>query len=668
MKKTFLALALLMGPSIYAPAVMASDFVFVRHGDPDRIFKRDEALMIELPPNLSAGELGSLFLELDGIDVTQRITLEGTRAVFYPASPYTAGTHALRLVRLGKNGKLVEIERWNFNVVGGEPPVESQSSVAGTLDAVYSARLWDNYDQDATEPNIQNLAAQGTIDAAMQSGDWRLSLRGNGFANTDSDFNPSRDPVEVGEYLLRAENAGQVMATALNLGSHDIGASNLLMDQFYRRGFSGALDFRQGRARFAGFSQNPAPATGNRNFFGLSSGGQLATGVHTTVQPFKQLGERLELEATAYRGEGTTGGTGIAAIDTVADKGDGYQLGFKTHLVPDVLGMRAQYARADFRNGLNTGFDDHRDEAYNVVFNFSPLRTRTDDVGRLIQWELQPGYYQAGSYFQTLLNPSAESDRQIWNIRNALVYGNFSLDGEVSYIRDNVNNIDWRPHDRSLQIWAQGSYAPEREMWGRPVFMFGGAFSDDERIRDAVIGTAGAWLDRQMWSVNGGAVLSFEKTTWTINHTYTVQYDDIDTLAEYGMHYTDIGLEYRVNDRLTLRPGLQTEFLREDIDGPSTAVHGSLGVQAIIIPDILWNTSSLSALLNEGDTPAGRTFSAETEFNWMLKPAERNSAGYALAFSGMYDNVTDTDDTTDPEDEDLRFFVRLKLSLPYAVP
>lgn len=668
MKKLIATMAFLMSLFLCPVAAHAANFIFVRPGDPDRIFKQDEALVIELPSNLSEGELGSLFLELDGIDVTQRVSLEGIRAVFYPASPYAAGTHTLRLVRMGKNGKLIEINRWNFNVAGGVPPIESQSSVSGNIDATYSYRVWDNYDDGAKEPDMSNLAAQGYLEAATQQDGWRIAFKGNGFANTDDDFNPSGDQLEVGEYLLSAENTGQVFATNFNLGSHDIGARNLLMDQFYRRGISGTLDWMQGRTRVTGFSMNPAPATGNHNIFGLQKSRQLASGLHATFQPISMLRDYLEFETTAYRGEGDMNGSGSVADTSIVNEGDGYQLGLKSQLIKNILGMRAQYARADFDDdGIRAGRDSQRDEAYGLTFQVNPLSNQTDDQGRFLQWEIQPGYYRAGTYFQSLLNPSAERDREIWNIKNNLIYGNLSLDGEVSWIQDNVNDVFGMPHDGSLQIWAQGSYAPESEMWGTPVFYLGGSFSDDKRL-SAPAGFIGLDLDRQMWSGNIGTTLSFEKTTWSINHTYTTLNDGADPTADYNMHYTDLGLEYRISERLTLRPGLQAEFLHENIDGSSTSVHGSMGVQAIIIPDKLWNNSSVSMLINNGENPNGRTYNAETEFNWLLKQADINSPGYALAFSGHYDNVTDTWDTTDPEEEDLRFFVRLKLSMPFSKP
>ncbi len=658
------ALVLAFGLCCAAP-VVAADFIFVRPGDPERIFRQDDALVIELPANLSDAEVSSLFVELDGIDITQRVTLEGTRAVFYPASPYAAGGHVLRLVRLGRNGKLVEIDRWQFQVTGVAPPLSRETSVEGNIDAVYTARVWDNTNDNTPEPDVQNLQAQGSLDVATQKGAWRYSLRGNAFANSERTLNPSGDGVEVGEYLLRAETSGRDISGMISLGNHDIGVSNLLMDQFYRRGVSGVADLWQGRAQLAGFVMNPAAATGNRNALGLEFDRQRVTGLHTTLSPFAALGDRLTLEATGYDGKGDPNGSGTgSAVGGTVQDASGYQLGLRSTLVKDVAALRMQYARshvdADQADPLVRKEDN---AAYGIDLTLTPLKSSTDAQGRLRQWEIEPGYYRAGTYFSSLLNPSLESDREIWRIKSRYLYGNFSLEGEAAWITDNVNDHAGLPHDRSLQIFLQGSWSPENETWGSPVFSFGSAFSDDNRRKEPS-GFVGTGLDSQTRSVNGGVVLSFERITWSMNHTYTNMADGTAENIGYDSHYTDLGLEYRLSENLTLRPGFQFELLTQDATGTSRNAHVSLGAQAVIIPDKLWNNTNYSMQINNGNTAGGRNYNLESEFNWLFKQAEVNAPGYALAFSGIYSN---TRAAADQEPEDLRLFLRLKLSAPFAL-
>lgn len=662
--KALAPLCIALSLVIWDTAAYAQDFVFVRAGDPERAFRQNDALVIEVPPHISADDLASHFLELDGVDITQRVTLEGARVVFYPASPYGTGQHVLRLVRLGKNNKLVEINRWHF-IVGDATEAAAAATLRGQMDATYSARVFDNIDSDLSEGDIQNFMAQGQLDAALDQAGWRLGLRGNGLLNSEDDLNPAGAAAEVGEFLLTAEKDIGAVRTAARLGNHDIGASNLLIDQFYRRGFSVGADIAQGRAQVTGFAMNPAAATGNRNMFGIDDSGQLARGAHMRIRPLQSLGDRLEIESTVYSGKGGIDGSGVGGNPAISYRGNGFQIGGAAEILKDRLALRTQYASADY-DGDGAGAEpERRGEAYGISFSFTPFVPPADSGTTHLDWTIEPGYYRAGSFYRSMLNAGAESDRELWSVKSRLGYGALTLDGEVSWATDNVSDNPDLPHDRSMQAWAQGSYTLAPETWGTPVLFFGAALSDDERQKTPA-GFGGDGLDRTTSSLNGGLALSFEKTSWSFNHTYSALNDREDSAAEYRSHYTDFSAEYRFNSRLTLRPGVQMEFLRDDTQGSSTNTHGSFGLQSEIIEGKLWNNTNYSMQVAGGKSSQGRLYNAETEFNWVLKPAENNSPGYAVAFSGLYTNNTGTRDAFDREDEELRLFARLKLAAPFS--
>ena len=661
-------LSLALATSFFALSILpakAEEFIFVRPGDPDRIFKRNEALVIELPASLSQDDLNTLFLELDGVDITQMVALNGTQVVFTPASPYASGSHALRLVRMGANGKLVEINRWSFMVAGGVPPVEQSASLKGNIDATYSHMAWNNYDRE-DEPNRGNLAMQGKVNGNAQTHGWQLSARGNGFINSERELNPNGDRGEIGEYLLRAEKPDETLSTTLNLGHHKIEASNLLIDRFYRRGASAKFDFLHDRAGLAGFIMNPSSITGNRNLSGFDEGESVVRGLHARARPFAKLGDRLAFEGSFYSGQKGITGNGTAGSLTERPDASGYQLGLTSSLIENYLDLSTQYSESDFDpDGRHTGVGEENDHAYDVSFTFFPFGGKIAKDGSIRQWKIDAGYQQTGTGFDTLLNSALESDRKTWKLASAYARGGLSLDAEAKWLTDNVNDDPDKTRDGALSVWAQTSYAPEKEIWGMPVFSLGAALSDEERRRTPA-GYVGDGLDRKTGSLNGGVALGFETISLSLNHTYTKFIDDIDTTAEYESHFTDVGAEYQLSERVTLKPGLQFEYLDEDSDGASRATHASLGGEFILIPQKLWNNSDYSMLLNDGNTPAGREFRAETEFTWLLKTADVNSPGLALAVAGHYDNEMDTDDSTDEEDEDARVFIRLKSSLAFS--
>lgn len=642
----------------------AEEYVFLYPNDPSRVFRGTDELILDLPQDLSDEELSDLYLELDGIDVTQSVVLDGTRVTFYPASPYAAGHHMFRIVKLGKNAKLTEIKRWQFSVADGDGQVPDKTvTVEGALNGVYSLRAWDNIDDQSDEPNVQNIQSTADVSVAGQAGRWAGVFTANGFANSDRTRNPAGDGVEVGEYLVNVKNEQDDFSTHVRLGNHDIGASNLLMDHFHRRGVSGFIDTVKNKLRIGEFSMNPASSSGNTNITGVEKDGQRISGGYASVQPFAALGDGFELESTYYTGKGSEDGNGAASTSGSSfSEGTGYQVGLKSVIFPDFLTLRTQFARTDFdEDGRLQTLSKKNANAYNVSLFITPLEANSDRT-----LDIEASYYRAGADFQTLLNSAAEKDREIWETKAAYLYNGLSLDTDLSWQRDNIGGDPLVPTDGSLQGNSQATYTPTEELFGAPVFSLGGSFSKDDRL-DTPAGYTGDGLDRLTTSLNGGVALSFDKTTWSLDHTWTNLNDEAVFGNDYTSHYTDLTLSYRVNDRLTVSPGLQSEFLDDAAEGGSQNWHASLGLDGIILPDRLWNTTNISSQIDKGTgTADGKHYTAETEFTWLMKQAETNVPGFALALSGYYDNDTDTTPDDDEENEEGRVFLRLKFSAPFA--
>jgi hypothetical protein len=666
MKYKQLLATTVLGLSLAQPfTAAAEEFHFIRPGDPFRIFRQTDALVVELPANLSSDELNSLFLELDGVDITQMISLEGNRVIFTPATPYLAGGHTLRLVKMGKNNKLVEIKNWRFTT-SGEPPKESPSSVSGNVNATYTNIPWKTKEPGREIPR-NNLESQFDMNATTQTEGWQLSARGNGFINTNDSFNPSGDSVEVGEYLISAEKPSEDVSTLLRLGNHDIGANNILMNNFYRRGASAQFGIDNERAVVTAFSQDPAQAIGNDNPLGIAKSEQRVIGAHATVQPSESLGEALEFEGTVYEGEGSTYSAGSAGLLNSTGAGSAGQVGLTTVLFKDLLSFRSQYVKSKFDfDGERTGNSAENDDAQRYSFLLTPLgETNINEEGKLERLNVELAYQTTGTYYDTLLNPFLEKDRDTYSINSSYISGGLTIDNEVFYKTDNSNDLTTLPTNSSLGTWIQTSYAPEEEMFGRPVFFAGGAINDENR-EDTPAGFAGSYFDRTTASVNGGASMSFESTVLTLTHTYTQLSDRVEGNNDFNTHYTDLTLEFKAAESVTLRPGLQVEYLREGVDGVSHAYHASLGADIMFVQDKIWNNTNLSMLLNDGATTAEDDFNLQTEFTWQLKQSELNSPGYALALAGIYDNVPDPVTGLSTSEKDARVLLRFKIYGPYG--
>lgn len=657
------ATALFCALMLSTPAV-AEQFRFVRPGDPDRIFKSNEPLVIGLPSALSKEELGSLFVELDGTDITQLISIEQGNAVYYPSSPHFPGAHALRLVRQGKNGKTNEINRWKFTV-SGEPPEEQPSTLYGELDATYSVTAADT-SAKGSRPDKQNLNSQLQINGATQSEGWQYSVRGNAFFNSEDTYTPGRDYAEVGEYLFSAEKASETGSTLLRLGNHNVGVDNILMNQFYRRGASARVDLLQDQLTVAGFSQDPANAIGNHNVLGFAEDNQRASGIYTSVRPIASLADSLELEGMVYTGRGTQYNTGSAGADIPQTEGRGYEFGVRSSLIADYLLVRAQHAHTNFDfDGRGGGYGALGDDANRLSFTLTPLGAQVDADGLIELWSVDFGYQKMGAFYESLLSQSEESDREKYSIGSNYSSGGTTVAGEMAYVISNVNDFVDIPTDQAWNGWAQASYAPAEEWWGNPVFMLGGSVSKEDR-KETPSGYAGLDLDRFTGSVNGGVSLNFGNTTGTLSHTYTSFDDKAVTGNDYYSHFTEAALEFKATDWLTLRPGMQMEFYKLDDTKVSKSYHASLGADMLFIPDTLWNNTNYSRVINSGSHSSHGTDLFQTEFTWQIKPADVNSPGYAIALEGMHGNLTDPNTNLVLDDKDTRVYVRLRLNAPFS--
>lgn len=660
-KRTALGLAL----SLFSmPALAAEDFSLGFPRAPSRVFTGDDILTLHIGEGIDDEALSSLFLELDGVDITERVELEGSVITFRPENSHAPGRHTLRIVKLGTTAKIEEIKRWTFLVSGEDGIVPDRAvTLEGVVNGTYTARPWDNYDDETDEPDLQNITSEAEVSVNAGGDKWAASFDANGLANSDRGLNPGGDAKEVGEYLADTSLSHGEADLRVRLGNHDPGAENILMDQFHRRGVSAFVNNKDDAFKAGGFIMNPAAQIGNDNISGVEEEDQRIGGVQGTWRPLPALGEKLELESAFYTGEGGQDGAGSASVYSDNPEGHGYQVGVRSALVPGRLNVRAQYAHSAIdEDGRNATFDEESANAYDLSATYFPYSSAETSDGVPRGLELGVRYYRAGTDYKTLMNNGAESDREIIEARGDYYYDNWTLDGDIAWLRDNIDGDALVPIDSSLQGRAQASYTPKTGLPGMPVFSFGGSFSDDRRL-DSPANYQGDGLDRLTTSLNGGVVLSFEAVTWTLDHTYTQLDDDAQSVSDYTSHYTDTGLDFRVSEFLTISPGVQSEFLDEAETGESQNWHARLGVESAIIADRLYSTTHLSAQIDKNtDSADGRRYYAESELTWVMRHAELNRPGFALSLAGHYDNHADTDPFDDEEPEEARVFVRLKFS------
>ena len=77
------------------------------------------AMRIDLPDDLDIMTLTTLGVELDGIDITALLSLDGTDFIYQPVEPLSNGEHIIRLVHLNNDGSVTNKGSWRFNIGEG---------------------------------------------------------------------------------------------------------------------------------------------------------------------------------------------------------------------------------------------------------------------------------------------------------------------------------------------------------------------------------------------------------------------------------------------------------------------------------------------------------------------------------------------------------------------
>lgn len=74
------------------------------------------ALLIDLPNELDIATLTTLAVELDGIDITALLSLQGRDLIYTPVKPLFIGSHSIRLLVFQRDGSSHEKAKWSFNI------------------------------------------------------------------------------------------------------------------------------------------------------------------------------------------------------------------------------------------------------------------------------------------------------------------------------------------------------------------------------------------------------------------------------------------------------------------------------------------------------------------------------------------------------------------------
>ncbi len=675
-------LCLLLGVSTAAPPTAHADWRPSLAPPLDAYRAPLDPLRIDLPADMPQGDLDYLALDLDRVDVTARVYVDGAQLVYEPPAALPIGEHRLRLVQYRPDGGVDVRGDWRFDVDESAADV-TRIRLDGSASLTARYRVADDGSRDygAVDHGSGALDAAGTAANAHGSVEGSASLLYDSAGvpvdaddfDEDGTARPGTREVELGEYVLSARSR----ALSSTLGHHRLPRESLVMRDFHRRGASVTL---AGRERFSasGFALRAEPVVGFDRITGIDDDDDRVVGAIASGTLASTGSGDLDLTAMVLSGEGSDRtGAGIAAAAAPVD-GDAASVALAAGFHDERLVLRGEVARSRF--DFDSGDADDRkieDDAYQFSITLDPWRSRL--IGdRPAYWQTQLEYEQIGTFFRSVANPGAISDVRALRLSSAFSALGWSVDARLSREQDNVDD------DPSIAAYQSdiaslfASFTPPRELagdtggrwFGQPVFLFG---VDYTRQRDVSTPDIGGGLDFALDGVTRqftfGANFVHDRWDWGFNHTFGESEDRLDRTPDSENSLTDLSLNYRFGDRLYLGTQFQRSNLREigtgvDIDGYLAGINAYF----VIVPGRLSGSTYLSwhrQRATDGSSST-RTRTLDLDLQWQARAPRTNRPGLKVFLKGQYQQVEDNR-FDDIEDDPYQVFVGLTMDAPFSL-
>ncbi|WP_148301765.1 hypothetical protein [Sneathiella glossodoripedis] len=646
-----------------------------------------DVVRIKLPEDIDILTLTTLAVELDAIDVTAILSLDGTDFVLKPLKPFAAGIHQVRLLDITNAENPVELGSWIFEIHGGSSsnagaladlPDETELSRAEAMLTSGSIRF-DSLTETSlrlAERNITNapdkgiLSGAGDFNANLEVGKLQLQSRANYFLQTDNDKSLTGNALDLGEYELSLNYSGEDLALGATLGHHDIGVQSLTMSGFYRRGASVQIGDAAGHVRAKAFSLGTESIAGGENFSGLNNGDERISGGSLTVQPFSLEPGALKITGIFYDGKGAGIGDGIMVTEPVAE-GRGWSAIVEKSFADQRIVARGEYAHSIYDQDGDAGSAPTKDsDAISISLDLRPFASPPIWLGDTADISLGVSYNRLGTYFQSLANAGVAADREAYALYGSMNWGKSSSNLQYIYETNNVDGLEAVATDYLHNLSFSTNYAMEpfegAMSWlGTPSVYLSGFVADAGRL-DTPSGYLGPGTNNLTKSLTLGGNTSVGNWSWGVSHTISSYEDFTNTSSDTLNNGTAFNVNWTDFDRFNFGGAIQFNVF-EDLDENTSNFGTNIGVDvsAAIIRDILDLNLDYNLNLSAGSGDQPDTHLVNGEIEWTFLQAEPNNPGMALALGGSMESSNGNADSADDETI-YQVFLVFRVKAPFA--
>lgn len=623
--------------------------------------------LAKIPPKT----LGLLVLELDEIDVTSMVAMEGDVAVFTPLQPLAYGEHQLRLVENSPDGSINERGQWSFELRKSTLFRDAQANGSVTLRE--SHRISDHGLADPAPARSQaDGAAQFT--GSMENENWRASGELSFIANQQSQMMPrQKGHFDLGQYLVAADSG----MFGFKLGDHAIGPDSMVLQFFGRRGISVSATAPGNTASVTGFSMHTTPLAGAVNVLGVADGDNRVDGVVATLQPIADDAGALALLGTYVSG-GSESQTG-AGIFGAADLGAGSASSIvaDSNVMQQRLRLRGELAKSSYdfdgRAGELAPLGGH---AYLGLVNYVPWHDKlVFDQPFLFNVGLEKKLIS--SYFHSPSNPGAISDRDMVRVFTGVNWYGLDFQANVGKETDNVDNNPLIPVTASRQRSGAISYSPmvnyapqadgqpsELPWYGQP--SLSASFMSLNREMVQLSGSAVSQPTHSTYNSVAGANFQYAIWSWGIMQNWVRDHGyNLDMTPFTRSASTQLQGNFRFFEQLTVGMNVFNQNVdRVDAGIKTNGVGAGLNL-AYPFTDKVSSMLSYSTRHDWATDASSDSVTRDTTaaLNWVVNTAHGAMPGITLGMDGSYHNVSNKSGMSmQPSGSMYQVFLRLSLA------
>lgn len=623
-------------------------------------------IQIQIPSNVPQETLKTLAFELDNIDISEMMVMQGSFLFFTPVQPLSWGKHVLRLVEYAEDGSIFERGFWEIQVRESTIFQKIDHSVEGNL--LVSQRL---FDKNIGVPKPRALSARGsvTLNSRASNEDWIITGNTDLIANSERSQTMHDRALDIGEYLVTARSE----TSQLNLGHHSIGQNNLLLDSFYRRGFSASTGIDAANSTATAFVMRSEEVIGVEDGLGLSDPGNLISGASWESQLQLEDSEQLYLSATYLSGNRNKFSESVGATQS-DQKGDAWSLVADTTLNSQQLRLRFEYAESvnDIITADLNDVDiiDGEGKAHSFLATYSPL---AESENQTFFWNTGIESREVSTLFSSIANSNLPSDKSLirlfFNANWSEVSAQFLSANETDNVDRDNNRAQFETDLKQLALTYSAMEKPAQgslfDTLGRPTFSLQRSEIDQGRIKDALVPTE----DLQIATDTSALSANFIKEKWNWGWSYSRSNEEnkINPAVNTTTLVHDLNASARINSQLELESAAQFLNTRFAADGSNAdTVFFGLGINYAFSKSVSgqFNLSQSStnseSIFNLQDSEEVTT-DFQVAWNWIL--AKNNKPGFDVSLSGIYQDTQDHL-VTGNNLETYQVFINLIMTLP----